>query len=223
MRLPLFLLAPLALAACASSQGDSYGSYMAQREAELAGGAPEGVISGPAVSSSSLDGVPAAQTYSAAPTAPVPTYPAQTSSASSSQAEAPRAAVFAGISDEQSFSAVSSRETIESDKARIERNRANYQVIAPTALPQRRGGMGPNIVEYALQTNNPVGQPLYSRVNPLRGSLNARNCAKYASPDLAQQAFLEAGGPDRDRHSLDPDGDGYACSWDPAPFRKVLR
>ena len=222
MRLPLTLLALLALSACASSQqGESYGAYMAERESQLSGAAPAegGVISGPAVQSSSIDGTAPVRSYSAAPT-----YPAQSSASSSGNvaAEPPRAAVFAGISDEQSFAAVTSRETIESDKARIERNRAQYQVIEPTALPQRRGSGGPNIVEYALQTNNPVGQTIYSRMNPMRGSLNARACAKYASPDLAQQAFLEAGGPESDRKSLDPDGDGYACDWDPAPFRRVL-
>ena len=33
------------------------------------------------------------------------------------------------------------------------------------------------------------------------------------------KAFLEAGGPKRDRKGLDPDGDGFACAWDPRPFR----
>lgn len=218
MRLPLPLLALLALSACASSRdGESYGQYMAERDAQLNGTVESGGLYGPEVQAIPLNATSPAQTYSA-----TPTYPAQNYAATSQAAEPPRAAVFAGISDEQSFSAVSSRETIESDKARIERNRAQYQVIAPTALPQRHRSGGPNIVEYALQTSNPVGQPAYSRINPLRGSMNARNCAKYASPDLAQQAFLESGGPDRDSKSLDPDGDGYACGWDPAPFRKVL-
>mgnify|MGYP000454045377 CR=1 FL=1 len=44
-------------------------------------------------------------------------------------------------------------------------------------------------------------------------------CAKYASADLAQEDFLQRGGPERDRKGLDPDGDGYACNWDPTPFR----
>lgn len=220
MRSPLPLLALLALAGCASSpRGETYGQYMQERDAQLSGTAqPSGGLYGPDVRAIPLDGTAPVATYSATP--PAQTY--ATGPQGPASAEPARAAVFAGISDEQSFSAVSSRETIESDKARIERNRAQYQVILPTALPQRRRSGGPNIVEYALQTNNPVGQPLYTRVNPLRGSLNARNCAKYASPDLAQQAFLESGGPDRDSKSLDPDGDGYACSWDPAPFRKVL-
>lgn len=123
-----------------------------------------------------------------------------------------------GISDEQDFKAVSSRETIASDKERIERNRAQYQVIAPTAVPQRSGDEGVNIVQFALQTSHPVGTMMYSR-----GSILPKNqasaCAKFASPDQAQQWFLENGGPIKDRRGLDPDGDGYACSWDPTPFR----
>lgn len=125
----------------------------------------------------------------------------------------------AGISDEQDFDAVASRESIESDAERIAANRQQYVVIEPTDLPERPGNLGPSIVDYALATNNPVGQPLYSRLNLLSDSRFNRNCAKYSSSDLAQQDFLAKGGPQRDRMGLDPDGDGFACYWDPAPFR----
>lgn len=126
----------------------------------------------------------------------------------------------AGISDEQSFEAVSSRETIESDAERLARQAAAYQVVPPTAAPTRSGQEGPNIVQYALSTTNSVGQPLYRRGGFGSGEGRAaRNCAKYASPDLAQIAFLERGGPQADRLGLDPDGDGFACGWNPAPFR----
>ena len=130
--------------------------------------------------------------------------------------------VTGGVSDEQDFAAVKSRETIASDKARIEANRAQYVVIQPGALPVRPGDTGPNIAQYAVATNNPLGEPLYRRpsfylTNPQKA------CAKFASPDLAQEAFLAAGGPDRDTKALDPDGDGYACSWDPRPFRNALK
>lgn len=123
-----------------------------------------------------------------------------------------------GISDENDFAAVSSRETIESDKQRIERNRAQYQIIQPGALPQRTGAQGPNIVQYALSANHPVGTQMYSR-GGLFPKDQAAACAKFASPDLAQEWFLSNGGPDRDKRGLDPDGDGFACSWDPTPFR----
>jgi hypothetical protein len=124
-----------------------------------------------------------------------------------------------GISDEQDFSAVSARETIESDAERIARNRAQYQVIPPTALPQRPSDTGPNIVAFALSTTHGVGQPQYRRSG--LGANPERACARYPSPDLAQQAFLERGGPERDRLGVDPDGDGFACAWDPRPFRAV--
>ena len=126
-----------------------------------------------------------------------------------------------GISDEQDFSAVSSRESIESDAARLAAQREQYQVIEPTAVPSRSGAGGPNIVEYALSTSNVPGQAIYRR-SALRLSDYNRNCVKYASSDLAQEAFLKAGGPEKDRLNLDPDGDGFACQWDPTPFRTAL-
>ncbi len=126
-----------------------------------------------------------------------------------------------GISDEQDFDAVASRESIESDAARIEANRQQYQVVSPTALPSRSGGGQANIVQYALQTSHPRGTRLYRRIGLNRQAKFERNCASYASADLAQIDFLERGGPTRDRRGLDPDGDGYACSWDPAPFRRA--
>lgn len=127
----------------------------------------------------------------------------------------------AAISDEQSFQAVSARESIESDAERLERQRAAYVQVEATPVPQRTGDAGPNIVAYALSTTNAKGQPVYSRGLFTSDSRAARNCAQYPSPDLAQIAFLKAGGPQKDRMSLDPDGDGYACGWDPAPFRAV--
>lgn len=126
------------------------------------------------------------------------------------------------VSDENDFEAVAARETIESDKARIDRNRAQYQIDQPGALPQRTGGSEPNIVQYALSTSHPKGTQVYGR-SGLRMTNSATACAKFISPDLAQEAFLAAGGPNRDRKGLDPDGDGYACGWDPAPFRAALQ
>jgi hypothetical protein len=124
-----------------------------------------------------------------------------------------------GISDEQEFSAVTSRETIASDAERIARNRAQYEVIQPGALPERAGSSAaPNIVAFAMSTNHAPGTQVYSR-SGLSLSNPQKACARYGSPDLAQEAFLAAGGPERDRKGIDPDGDGYACSWDPRPFR----
>ncbi|TDE33821.1 hypothetical protein [Antarcticimicrobium sediminis] len=129
----------------------------------------------------------------------------------------------AGISDENDFQAVANRETIQSDADRMARNRQMYQEIEPTAIPGRPGDDQPNIVAYALQTKNPRGAQLYSRGGLNLQGRHARNCAKYGSADLAQMAFLSKGGPKRDRMALDPDGDGYACAWDPAPFREAVK
>ncbi|WP_380053479.1 hypothetical protein ACFE33_11530 [Falsihalocynthiibacter sp. SS001] len=123
------------------------------------------------------------------------------------------------ISDEQDFGAVSSRETIASDAQRLEANRLQYKEIEPTALPTRTSGAGgASIVSYALATTNAVGQPVYSRSQSSYSRYQTA-CSKFVSPDMAQEAFLEAGGPKSDRKGLDPDGDGFACAWDPAPFR----
>ncbi len=126
-----------------------------------------------------------------------------------------------GISDENDFEAVDARRSIESDAARIARNKEKYQVAQTQALPQRSGGTGPNIVEYALRSKHPVGTQIYSRLKIASTARYNRNCAKFASPDLAQIQFLAKGGPQRDRQGLDPDGDGFACAWDPTPFRKA--
>ena len=124
-----------------------------------------------------------------------------------------------GISDENSFDAVSNRESIEDNAAKIAAQREAYEVIQPGALPQRRGGNAAAIVQFALSTTNRRGQALYSRSLIGAQSRFERNCAKYPSPDKAQEEFLKRGGPKRDPQGLDPDGDGFACAWDPAPFR----
>jgi hypothetical protein len=94
---------------------------------------------------------------------------------------------------------------------------------APAAVPAVATGtgidVGSNIAAFALATSHPVGQQMYRRSNPFRQSSFERACARYPADSMAQEAFLEAGGPERDRLGLDPDGDGYACRWDPAPFR----
>uniref|UniRef100_UPI003B515D4C hypothetical protein n=1 Tax=Roseovarius indicus TaxID=540747 RepID=UPI003B515D4C len=124
-----------------------------------------------------------------------------------------------GISTENDFDAVGEARSIESDAELIARNREQYQVVQPTALPSRSGNTGPNIVEYALSTKHPVGAKIYSRIGINKQSRFERNCAKYSSADRAQIDFLANGGPNRDKMGLDPDGDGYACGWNPAPFR----
>lgn len=134
----------------------------------------------------------------------------------------PARADSSGISDENDFGRVDSRRTRQDDAALIASNRAQYQQIAPTALPSRSGGANGGIVAYALSTRHPVGTKVHRRIGMNAQAKFVRNCGKYPSPDMAQGAFLDKGGPERDRLGLDPDGDGYACSWNPAPFRRAV-
>ncbi|MEL6523311.1 MAG: hypothetical protein AAFQ66_20225 [Pseudomonadota bacterium] len=98
----------------------------------------------------------------------------------------------------------------------VERTPVEQVAVAP--VPTRRSDGAPNIVDFALQTSHDVGQPVYRRTFG-SGARASRVCGRYASPDLAQEAFLSGGGPERDRRGMDPDGDGFACGWDPRPFR----
>lgn len=221
MRAPLTVLTLSILAACTNPPvpdsgagvgfGD-YGTYQAQRmqrEVDLAGSIKTTAISSETIAA----GTPQ-------PTAAGTTQP--TTVGQPISALTPIDTNNPGISDEQDFSAVASRETIESDQERIEANKEAYTVIQPTALPTREGSSGPSVVEFALSTQNAVGQPIYSRSSIMGASRFNKNCSKYTSSDQAQEAFLKAGGPKKDGKGLDPDGDGFACYWDPTPFRRAV-
>lgn len=206
-------LAALALTACAPSVPDSnpeargvgfgdykdYSEYRRTRDAELSRETSVIPTSGPSA----------------------PSRPPETAAANppANPAAPPNGATR--ISDEQNFAAVSERESIESDAARLYEQASAYEEVTPTAVPTRNGANGPNVVAFALQTKHPVGTEIYNRVTLFSGNKHERNCAKYPSADLAQEDFLKNGGPVRDKMGLDPDGDGYACRWDPAPFRSI--
>jgi hypothetical protein len=237
--------AALLLAACSPSYTDSgagvgfqdYNSYIRGAAPAPAGAPvtvpPPGGAFDPAAASAAIDraqGVAPVATLP--PTTPTPTVvPVATDSSGRPRGGAPAgikeesgevAHNNTAISDEQDFSAVSARETIESDAERIARNRAEYVVVQPKDLPQRPGDTGPNIVEFALATKHAPGVQMYKRSGLGIRDANAA-CGKFASPDKAQQEFLGKGGPERDRMGVDPDGDGFACSWDPRPFRTALQ
>ncbi|MCV2891549.1 hypothetical protein [Lentibacter sp. XHP0401] len=223
--------AALALAGCAPAVPDSgapdpgagvgFGDYneyqqkQAAREAQLNG------TSLPAASAVSQETLGGSTNDVAAEASAVldATRPAGQAIDASPSNPAPAVINAAGISKENDFNAVDSQRTIQDDAARQAALKAQYQVVEATEVPTRAGRSGPNIVEYALSTSRPRGQGVYRRVGLNLQAKYTRNCAKYPSPDLAQSEFLERGGPERDRLGLDPDGDGYACTWDPAPFR----
>ena len=94
--------------------------------------------------------------------------------------------------------------------------RSQLVIVQPGSVP--RSDPSVNIALYAQRTNNAVGERIYARRG--LGGLGGA-CGRYASPDEAQRAFLAAGGPSADPRNLDPDGDGFACAWDPTPYRQL--
>lgn len=243
MRFIICLPALAVVAACSAQVPDSgagvgfsdYNQYIAdkrKRDAQLAGG---GVASGGAISDetsvAATTVAPSGATESEELAAEARATLARTQANSgqtpveASPANPPPQTVTGagGISSENDFEAVGNVRSIETDAELIAQNRAQYKVIQPTALPSRSGSGGPNIVQYALNTKHPVGTRVYTRAGLNKDARYQRNCARYASPDRAQEDFLANGGPNRDKYGLDPDGDGFACAWDPTPFRKAVR
>lgn len=111
------------------------------------------------------------------------------------------------------------QQKIDAAKAQADLDDARRQLVVfqPTNVPTD-GGV--NVALFAKQTTNQIGQKIYDRSFGARIS-SAGACGRYRSDDDAQRAFLAAGGPDRDPLGLDPDGDGFACDWNPAPYRAL--
>ncbi|MXQ06482.1 hypothetical protein GQ651_01340 [Alphaproteobacteria bacterium GH1-50] len=212
------------------SDYDYYATERARRDAELQAMRPRPVPSEAVIGQETLAVLEATRPGSVAGTAPVTTAtgpnvaPTAGTAPLTSTLPPVGGTVVAGtdnptISDEQSFDAVAGRETIESDAERLERLRAQRQEVAPVPVPERTESGRPNVVAFALSSQNRVGEQVYRRSGTVSASRFQRNCARYSTADQAQEDFLAAGGPERDRRGLDPDGDGFACFWDPSPFR----
>ena len=90
-------------------------------------------------------------------------------------------------------------------------------VVQPGPLPPQSAA---NVALYAKQSTNAVGQSVYPRGAAARMT-GIGNCGRFRDADAAQRAFLAGGGPERDRYGIDPDGDGFACSFDPAVYRAL--
>jgi hypothetical protein len=100
---------------------------------------------------------------------------------------------------------------------KLDEDRAKLVIVQPGALPTRVDGV--NVALFAQQTTNAVGEKIYDRAGGFGGFSSA--CRKFTDPDDAQRAFLASGGPQSDQYGLDPNGDGFACSWDPTPYREL--
>lgn len=60
------------------------------------------------------------------------------------------------------------------------------------------------------KTAGTVGRSVYGRSEARSGD---KDCSSFSSAAEAQRFFLLVGGPARDPHGLDRDGDGNACDW----------
>ena len=78
-----------------------------------------------------------------------------------------------------------------------------------------------NLAVFARSVSNKLGEKIYYRnfISSNAGS----GCKKFSNKNAAQIFFLENGGPKNDFYSMDADGDGFACKWDPAIYRKIER
>ena len=77
-----------------------------------------------------------------------------------------------------------------------------------------------NVAHFARDTKNKKGEKIYNRLS-FNIYNNWNECSKFKNNDDAQRKFLKDGGPTKDKFNLDPDGDGFACEWDPDIYRKL--
>ncbi len=237
MQRALWALTGVMLAACQPTVPNSaagvgfgdYSSYLKAREAELRGQAA------PSTSTPPISAAPSAMAppgggygvsgYGATPV----TSPAglaaqgQTAPPIAPPTAAPIAPPTGGTIGADALAALQATAPASTAPATGPAPGAPLDAMTPAAIPAvsgaaAGGSTGPNLAAYALAATNAPGQAVYPR-GGIKLVSSARACAKFVSPDLAQMAFLERGGPQKDPRNLDPDGDGFACGWDPRPFQ----
>lgn len=243
MRMPFACCVALGLAACTPTVPESgvgfqdYSTYMQQREAALQNGTPMTANQTGSVAPMASAPVAVAPMGTAPIAATTPEFSTQRLGAAIDAADDGAAgapldsnAQLGGIQqgvvipDTAGDIGLGAAAELPAAVVAVPEQPAMIQPVQPgpvQPLPERNSDGTPNIVQFALSTSHAVGTPMYERSSLRVGNLDSA-CAKYGSPDVAQEAFLAAGGPEKDRKGIDPDGDGYACSWNPQPFRAAL-
>jgi len=97
--------------------------------------------------------------------------------------------------------------------------RQQLVIVAPEPVPQQ--DLTANVVRFARETTHPVGTKMYNRPAFRDRRQANRVCARFANADEAQRQFLSNGGPVLDRFNIDPDGDGFACGFNPDTYRRM--
>ena len=114
------------------------------------------------------------------------------------------------------------QQNVEKEKAKqsLLNARQKRTIVKPVDIEELKQESSVNVVLFARQTSNNVGEKLYNRITTKRK--NSTRCLRFVSADDAQRFFLEKDGPEKDHWDLDPDGDGFACKWDPKPYRILI-
>ena len=97
--------------------------------------------------------------------------------------------------------------------------RSQLVVVQPGPLPT--GPEGVNVALFAKQSTNAVGQSIYPALGRGAGRRASATAAATATPTRRSAPSWPAAARRPTGYGLDPDGDGFACNWDPAPYRAL--
>ena len=123
-----------------------------------------------------------------------------------------------GILDLSQFS--QEQQKLEREKAAKRREELKEgRVILEVNGKEKIEAKSVNLAVFARSVSNKIGEKIYFR-NFLSTNVNS-NCKQFSNKNAAQIFFLKNGGPKNDFHNIDVDGDGFACKWDPAIYRKI--
>ncbi|MSU88663.1 hypothetical protein GE300_03390 [Rhodobacteraceae bacterium 2CG4] len=125
--------------------------------------------------------------------------------------------------DESINLSLSTQEEQKRQREAAERRRQAAQsqlvIVEPEPVPQV--DVNANVVAFARETTHPLGTKVYNRPVFRDRRQSASVCRRFESNEEAQRQFLANGGPNTDRYNLDPDGDGFACDFDPEKYRRL--
>ncbi|MDC3090300.1 hypothetical protein OA340_00185 [Paracoccaceae bacterium] len=123
-----------------------------------------------------------------------------------------------GVLDLSQFS--QEQQKVEREQAAIRREALKAgRVVLEADGKEKIGVTSVNLALFARNVSNKVGEKIYFR-NFLGTGVNSA-CKKFLNKNAAQIFFLKNGGPKNDYHNIDPDGDGFACKWNPEIYRKI--
>jgi len=210
MRTSLILLAMAGLAACSppvpdSGAGVGFGSYDEYQEGQIARdrqlrrGSP--VVSGP---------LAAEQSGSAQQTAAPQTTTPQT------EAQATAAAAVAAIQPGETPQQAGTFQTagIDADTTQISDEQDFDAVSSRQTIQSDAQRRAQQSAQYRVVQPTAVPErPADRTPTPIEFALQVQH----------PLGFLKAGGPEKDKLKLDPDGDGYACAWNPGKYRQLVR